>query len=295
MRSLKGQVRLNKYLSDAGVCSRRQADRYVEEGRITVDGLPAVMGQKIGPDAKVCLDGKEVRISNKRIVLAVNKPRGIVCTTEKREKDNIVDFIGYPERIYPMGRLDKDSEGLILMTNDGELMDQILRARNYHEKEYIVRVNRPVTMDFVRQMSQGVPILDTVTRPCQVEKIDTCMFRIVLTQGLNRQIRRMCEALDYRVRWLKRVRIMNIQLGQLPSGEYREIKGKELRDLMRMLESDSGPRKQSGLESNRKRTLESDGEGRKQSGLESNRKRMLESDGEGRKKRKPREGKKNEK
>lgn len=232
-------VRLNKYLSDAGVCSRRKADRYVEEGRITVDGKAAVMGQKVTPSQKICLDGKEIMASRKRIILAVNKPRGIVCTTEKREKDNIVDFIGYPERIYPMGRLDKDSEGLILMTNDGELMDQILRARNYHEKEYIVRVNRPVTMDFLNQMRSGVPILDTVTRPCKVEKIGPYMFKIVLTQGLNRQIRRMCEALDYRVRWLKRVRIMNINLGQLPTGEYREIKGSELEELERMLRSGS--------------------------------------------------------
>lgn len=228
-------VRLNKYLSDAGICSRRQADRYVEEGRITVDGQPAVMGQKVHQGQEVLFDGNPVKIRRKRIVLAVNKPRGIVCTTEKREKNNIVDFIGYPERIYPMGRLDKDSEGLILMTNDGELMDQILRARNYHEKEYIVRVSRPVTMDFLKQMREGVPILDTVTRPCEVEKIGPYMFKIVLTQGLNRQIRRMCEALDYRVRWLKRVRIMNINLGDLPTGEYREVKGKELLELLRML------------------------------------------------------------
>ena len=249
-------VRLNKFLSDAGVCSRRQADRYVEAGRITVDGIPALMGQKVLPSQKICVDGKEVhagqrmnlngkeiQLKSRRIVLAVNKPQGVVCTTEKREKNNIVDFIGYPERIYPMGRLDKDSEGLILMTNDGELMDQVLRARNYHEKEYIVRVNRPVTMDFLAQMRKGVPILDTVTRPCQVEKIGPYMFRIILTQGLNRQIRRMCEALDYRVRWLKRVRVMNINLGRLPSGEYREIKGKELDELLKM----AGVRKERNL------------------------------------------------
>ena len=233
--SSREPVRLNKYLSDAGVCSRRQADRYVEEGRITIDGKPALMGQKVTPAQTICLDGKEVMVNRKRIVLAVNKPQGIVCTTEKREKDNIVDFIGYPERIYPMGRLDKDSEGLILMTNDGELMDQILRARNYHEKEYIVRVNKPVTMDFLKHMREGVEILDTVTRPCKVDKIGPSMFKIVLTQGLNRQIRRMCEALDYRVRWLKRVRIMNINLGQLPVGEYREVTGRELDELMRLL------------------------------------------------------------
>ena len=235
-------VRLNKYLSDAGVCSRRQADRYVEEGKITVDGRPARMGERVTPGQTICLDGREIRPERRRIVLAVNKPRGIVCTTEKREKDNIVDFIGYPERIYPMGRLDKNSEGLILMTNDGELMDQILRARNYHEKEYIVRVDKPVTMDFLEKMRSGVPILDTVTRPCQVEKTGPCMFKIILTQGLNRQIRRMCEALDYRVRWLKRVRIMNINLGRLPVGEYRELTSAELAGLERML---SGQRQKS--------------------------------------------------
>ena len=184
-------MRLNKYLSDAGVCSRRQADRYVEEGRIWIDGAPAVMGQKVMPGQKVFLDGKEVTVCRKRVILAVNKPKGIVCTSEKREKNNIVDFIGYPERIYPVGRLDKDSEGLILMTNDGELMDEILRARNYHEKEYEVRVNKPVTMDFVKKMQSGVPILDTVTRPCRVQKTGAYTFRIIFTQGLNRQIRRM--------------------------------------------------------------------------------------------------------
>lgn len=249
----KEPVRLNKYLSEVGVCSRRQADRYVEEGRIMVDGAPAQMGQKVLPSQHICIDGKEITVNRKRVILAVNKPRGIVCTTEKREKDNIVDFIGYPERIYPMGRLDKDSEGLILMTNDGELMDQILRARNHHEKEYLVRVNKPVTMDFLRQMREGVPILDTVTRPCQVEKTAPYMFRIVLTQGLNRQIRRMCEALDYRVRWLKRVRIMNINLGDLPEGEYREITGEELKQLEQMLSQGDHPQKRNRQSGGQKR------------------------------------------
>ena len=227
-------MRLNKYLSDAGVCSRRQADRYVEEGRIWIDGAPAVMGQKVMPGQKVFLDGKEVTFCRKRVILAVNKPKGIVCTSEKREKNNIVDFIGYPERIYPVGRLDKDSEGLILMTNDGELMDEILRARNYHEKEYEVRVNKPVTMDFVKKMQSGVPILDTVTRPCRVQKTGAYTFRIILTQGLNRQIRRMCEALDYRVRDLRRVRIMNVRLGSLPTGAYRELTKAEEKELSRL-------------------------------------------------------------
>ena len=229
-------MRLNKFLSDAGVCSRRQADRYVEQGRILVDGEPAQMGQKVhaGQDMYKRQDGKRVSVSRKQIVLAVNKPKGIVCTTEKREKDNIVDFIGYPERIYPVGRLDKDSEGLILMTNDGELMNEILKARNYHEKEYEVTINRPVTNVFLKQMSEGVEILDTVTRPCKVKRTGVYTFRIILTQGLNRQIRRMCEACGYRVRELKRLRIMNIHLGSLPTGKYREITGEELSKLEKL-------------------------------------------------------------
>ena len=230
-------VRLNKYLSDAGVCSRRQADRYAQEGRITIDGQVAELGQKVLPGQKVCVDGRPVdtegRVSHRRIVLAVNKPRGIVCTTSRQEKDNIVDFIGYPERIYPMGRLDKDSEGLILMTNDGELMDEILRARNGHEKEYEVQVNRPVSERFLKEMAGGVPILDTVTRPCRIRKTGTFSFRIILTQGLNRQIRRMCEALGYRVRALKRIRVMNIHLGEPPTGASRELSQAEITEQMR--------------------------------------------------------------
>ncbi len=231
-------VRLNKYLSEAGVCSRREADRYVEAGRITVDGQPASMGQKIMPGQRVCLDGKPVKEAGKtedrRILIAVNKPKGIVCTTSKKEKDNIIDFLDYPERIYPVGRLDKDSEGLLLLTNDGELMNEILKARNYHEKEYEVKVNRPVTNTFLKKMSSGVPILDTVTRPCQVERTGEKSFRIVLTQGLNRQIRRMCESLDYRVTDLKRTRIMNIRLGRLAVGSWRNVTGKELNELLKL-------------------------------------------------------------
>ena len=227
-------MRLNKFLSDAGVCSRRQADRYVEQGRILVDGEPAQTGQKVHAGQDIRVDGKRVSVSRKQIVLAVNKPKGIVCTTEKREKDNIVDFIGYPERIYPVGRLDKDSEGLILMTNDGELMNEILKARNYHEKEYEVTINCPVTNVFLKQMSEGVEILDTVTRPCKVKRTGVYTFRIILTQGLNRQIRRMCEACGYRVRELKRLRIMNIHLGSLPTGKYREITGEELSKLEKL-------------------------------------------------------------
>ena len=226
--------RLNKYLSDAGVCSRRQADRYVEEGRITVDGKTAELGQRVLPEQQICVDGKPIRISRKRVLLAVNKPRGIVCTTQKKEKDNIVDFIHYPERIYPVGRLDKESEGLLLMTNDGELMNEILKARNGHEKDYQVKVDKPVTKQFLRKMAQGVAILDTVTRPCKVRQTGPCSFRIILTQGLNRQIRRMCEALGYRVKELKRLRIMNITLGDLPEGQYRDVTETEFRELERL-------------------------------------------------------------
>lgn len=224
-------IRINKYLSEAGVCSRREADRMIEQGRITVDGKPVVAGQKVEEGQAIFVDGNPVNPTKERIVLAFNKPLGIVCTTSKKEKDNIIDYLDYPERIYPVGRLDKNSEGLILLTNDGELMDEILRARNYHEKEYEVTVNRPVTNVFLKKMSEGVPILDTVTRPCKVRRTGEKTFRIILTQGLNRQIRRMCEALDYRVRHLKRVRIMNITLGNLPVGQYRILGEKELKQL----------------------------------------------------------------
>ncbi len=227
-------MRLNKFLSDAGVCSRRQADSMIEEGRITVDGRPAVVGEQVTENQKVCVDGKEVSLVKEKVILVFNKPKGIVCTAEKREKDNIIDYINYPERIYPVGRLDKDSHGLILLTNDGELMNEILRARNYHEKEYEVTVNRPITKAFLKQMSEGVEILDTVTRPCVVKQTGVCSFRIILTQGLNRQIRRMCEALDYRVRDLKRYRIMNVHLGNLELGKYRRLTSEEYADLIRL-------------------------------------------------------------
>lgn len=228
-------IRLNKYLSDAGVCSRRQADRWIEEGSVTVDGETASMGMKIAPDSKVCVHGKPVKKEEEKVLLAMNKPAGIVCTAEKREKNNIVDYMKYPKRIYPVGRLDKDSTGLLLLTNDGELVNKIMRAGNYHEKEYLVSVNRPVTEEFCRQMSRGVAILDTVTRPCKVEKTGEKSFRIILTQGLNRQIRRMCEALGYRVVTLQRVRIMNIRLGSLKEGTWRTIEGEERRKLDAML------------------------------------------------------------
>lgn len=232
-------IRLNKFLSDAGVCSRREADRLAEQGLITVDGETAVVGMKIHPDAQVKVRGKRIKKEEEKVLLAFHKPAGVVCTAEKREKNNVIDYLNYPLRIYPVGRLDKDSTGLLLLTNDGELVNKIMRAGNYHEKEYIVRVNRPLTEEFCRKMASGVPILDTVTRTCQVEPVDEMTFRIVLTQGLNRQIRRMCEALGYRVIALKRVRIMNIKLGDLKEGAWRRVEGKERETLNQLLASSS--------------------------------------------------------
>ena len=232
-------IRLNKFLSDAGVCSRREADRLAEQGLITVDGETAVVGMKIHPDAQVKVRGKRIKKEEEKVLLAFHKPAGVVCTAEKREKNNVIDYLNYPLRIYPVGRLDKDSTGRLLLTNDGELVNKIMRAGNYHEKEYIVRVNRPLTEEFCRKMASGVPILDTVTRTCQVEPVDEMTFRIVLTQGLNRQIRRMCEALGYRVIALKRVRIMNIKLGDLKEGAWRRVEGKERETLNQLLASSS--------------------------------------------------------
>ena len=213
------EMRLNKYLSDAGVCSRREADRLVEEGRITIDGKVAVMGQKVLEGQKVAVDGKSVAVQEKKVILTAVK------------KHQMAEL-----RLYPVGRLDKDSEGLLLMTNDGALMDEVLRARNGHEKEYIVEIDKTVTDEFVQGMAAGVPILDTVTRPCQVEKIGRNRFRIILTQGLNRQIRRMCEYFGCRVVSLKRVRIVNIRLGNLPLGGYRELTKAEEQELRRQLD-----------------------------------------------------------
>ena len=229
------EMRLNKYLSEVGVCSRREADRLVEAGRVTVDGILAVMGQKVTGEECIEIDRKSIKKEEEKVLLAFNKPRGVVCTTSKKDKNNIVDFINYGKRIYPIGRLDKDSEGLILLTNQGELVDKILRGSNFHEKEYIVTVNKKITPEFLRAMSSGVPILDTITRPCEIEQIGPKTFRIILTQGLNRQIRRMCEYFEYRVLELTRVRVMNIRLGRLKSGTYRKVAGKELEELMDLL------------------------------------------------------------
>ena len=238
-RSKREALRLNKFLSEAGVCSRREADRLIEAGRVTVDGKKAETGMKITPGQEVRVDQKLVKPEEEMIVLAVNKPRGIVCTEEKREPDNIIRFLNYPTRITYAGRLDKDSEGLLLMTNNGDIINKMMRAGNYHEKEYLVTVDKPVTEEFLQHMARGVPILDTVTRPCQVKKEGKKTFRVVLTQGLNRQIRRMCEALGYKVVTLKRVRIMQIRLGDLKPGQYRPLTEQELASLDRMLEHSS--------------------------------------------------------
>lgn len=230
-------TRINKFLSEAGYCSRRTADKLIEEGKVTINGVRPEMGTKVESGDEVHVDGELIKAPKSDFVyLALNKPVGIVCTTDTRvEPDNIIEFINYPIRVFPIGRLDKPSQGLILLTNDGDIVNKILRARNNHEKEYIVTVNRPVTREFIKQMSTGVPILGTITRKCLVEQIDKKTFRIILTQGLNRQIRRMCEHLDYRVTSLKRVRIMNIKM-DMPIGEYRELSSQELATLKMLCE-----------------------------------------------------------
>lgn len=234
------ETRINKFLSEAGYCSRRAADKLIEQGRVTINGKVPEMGTKVQLGDSVEVDGKKITNENTDFVyLALNKPVGIVCTTDNRvEKDNIVDFVNYPERIFPIGRLDKPSEGLILLTNDGDIVNKILRARNNHEKEYIVQVNKTITQDFIDRMSNGVPILDTVTRKCRVEQLNKNTFKIVLTQGLNRQIRRMCEYLGYDVVKLKRTRIMNIQL-DTEVGQWRYLTEKELERLNELIDDSS--------------------------------------------------------
>ena len=236
----KEPVRLNKYLSEAGVCSRREADRLIESGKVTADGVRAQTGMRVTPGQTVKVGRKVVSKQDEMIVLAVNKPRGIVCTEDRRERNSIVRFLNYHVRVTYVGRLDKDSRGLLLMTNNGDIINKMMRAANYHEKEYKVTVDQEITPEFIRQMSSGVPILDTVTRPCRVEKIGKYTFSIILTQGLNRQIRRMCEALGYQVKDLVRVRVMNIRLGSLREGEYRKVTDEELEELYGLLADSSG-------------------------------------------------------
>lgn len=229
-------TRINKYLSEVGYCSRRAADKLIEQKRVTINGSVPEMGTKITAGDVVKVDGKLVeKTKEAEVYIALNKPVGIVCTTDAGvEKDNIIDFIGYPKRIFPIGRLDKPSEGLIFLTSDGDIVNKILRARNNHEKEYIVRVNKPVTVSFIKQMSEGIPILDTITRKCYVEKLSINTFKIVLTQGLNRQIRRMCEYLGFRVIKLQRVRIMNVSL-DMPVGKWRHLTKEELKGIYKLV------------------------------------------------------------
>jgi len=233
------QTRINKFLSECGYCSRREADKLLEEGRITVNGKVPELGTKVSIDDEIRVDGKLVREKHdKPVYLAFNKPVGIECTTNQNVRDNIVDYINYPKRIFPIGRLDKASEGLIFMTDDGDIVNKILRARNNHEKEYVVTVNKPITDRFIQKMSNGVPILDTVTRKCKVEQISKYVFKIILTQGLNRQIRRMCEYLGYEVTALKRIRIINISL-DVHVGRYRELTPDEIKQLNKLIEPSS--------------------------------------------------------
>ncbi|WP_298495383.1 pseudouridine synthase [uncultured Algibacter sp.] len=231
--------RINKFLSEVGYCSRREADKLIDAGRVTINGVVPEMGTKIAPDDVVTVDGEEIKNTKTSFVyLAFNKPIGIVCTTDTSvEKDNIIDFINYPKRIFPIGRLDKPSEGLILLTDDGDIVNKILRASNNHEKEYIVTVDKPISQTFIERMSGGIPLeeLKKTTKKCEVKKIGTYKFKIILTQGLNRQIRRMCDYLNYEVQTLKRVRIMNIKL-DMPIGEYRELTKEEFKELNTLLE-----------------------------------------------------------
>lgn len=242
-RENQGAVRLNKYLSEAGICSRREADKLIAQGIVSVDGVRAEAGTKVAPGQVVRLGKKVISRQEEMVLLAVNKPRGIVCTEERRERDSIVRFLNYPTRITYIGRLDKDSEGLLLMTNNGDIINKMMRAGNHHEKEYKVTVNKEITEEFLEKMAAGVPILDTVTRPCKIEKIGKYKFKIILTQGLNRQIRRMCEALGYEVKELIRLRIMNIELGKLKPGEYRKVTDAEMNRLYELIRDSSNETK----------------------------------------------------
>lgn len=230
-------IRINKYISEKGLCSRREADELIRQGRVTINGEKAEMGSKIYPGDIVKLGGKSLKPKDKPVYLAFNKPAGIVCTTDQKEKDNIIDFISYPKRIFPIGRLDKESEGLIFLTSDGDIVNKILRAGNNHEKEYIVTVNKAITEGFVDSMAKGVRILGTVTKKCRTTQVSKYIFRIILTEGMNRQIRRMCEVFGYEVVKLKRVRIMNVMLGSLPVGQWRHLTHDELKTINRLIES----------------------------------------------------------
>ena len=226
-------MRINKFLAESGACSRREADAWIAAGRVTVNGAVAELGTRVAEGDQVAVDGQSIDARPRRVYLALNKPVGVECTTDRDVPGNIVDFVGHRERIFPIGRLDKDSEGLILLTNDGDVVNHVLRAENAHEKEYVVAVDRPLTPEFLAGMAGGVPILGTVTNPCRISQVGRNTFRIVLTQGMNRQIRRMCEHFDYTVRRLQRVRIMHIRLGELPIGKWRNLTPEEVRGLLK--------------------------------------------------------------
>lgn len=228
-------MRINKYLSETGIVSRRGADKWIAEGKVTINGELATVGSQVETGDLVCVDGKEVKKEEQLVYIALNKPVGITSTTERHIKGNVVDFVNHPLRIFHIGRLDKESEGLLLLTNDGDIVNKILRAENHHEKEYIVQVDKPITEQFIKKMGAGVDILDTTTLPCYVEKISDKVFKIILEQGLNRQIRRMCSALGYSVKRLQRIRIMNIKLGNLKVGQWRDLTDKERTELFKLL------------------------------------------------------------
>lgn len=232
---IRNSIRINKYISEKGLCSRREADELIRQGKVTINGEKAEMGSKVYPGDLVKLGGKSLKPNDPPVYLAFNKPAGIVCTTDKREKDNIVDFIKYPKRIFPIGRLDKESEGLIFLTSDGDIVNKILRAGNNHEKEYIVTVDKPITEGFLESMAKGVRILGTVTKKCNAALISKYVFKIVLTEGMNRQIRRMCQVFGYEVVKLRRVRIMNVALGSLPQGRWRHLTPDELKTINRLV------------------------------------------------------------
>ncbi|WP_346878017.1 23S rRNA pseudouridine(2604) synthase RluF [Clostridium sp. UBA7791] len=236
----KNLLRLNKYISESGICSRREADKIIESGKVYVNGILATLGTRVSPTDTVVVDGKTIKPKSNKVYIALNKPVGITCTTETHVKGNIIDFVDYHERIFPIGRLDKPSEGLIFLTNDGDMVNKILRAGNNHEKEYVVSVDKPITKEFINSMENGIPILGTVTKQCKVRKIGKCTFNIILTQGLNRQIRRMCEYLGFKVTSLKRIRIMNVSLSNLPTGKWRYLSSEEMSTIINLTKDSIG-------------------------------------------------------
>ncbi|WP_348704025.1 23S rRNA pseudouridine(2604) synthase RluF [Tenacibaculum sp. 190524A02b] len=252
MNTNEESINLNKYISSTGICSRREAERFIQEGRVTINGKPTKLGNRVFKGDLVKIDGKPLKSKPKTLYIALNKPIGIVCTTDSKERKNIVKFVGHSERLFPIGRLDKPSEGLIFLTNDGDIVNKILRAGNNHEKEYIVTVDKPINERFITRMSNGIPILGTVTKKCKVEKINNTTFKIVLVQGLNRQIRRMCEYLGFEVTKLKRTRIMNVSLKKLKVGEWRELTSDEITTINKLVSFSSKTEEASNLNDKKK-------------------------------------------